>query len=59
MEAIKAFRRIFINNVTNGVYDPLYHSTTLASLCMNIYRTMFLSEGQIGIVPEKVGATIY
>jgi hypothetical protein len=52
LQALLAFRRIFINEVTNGA-DPLPMSPTLASLCMNIYKSMFMPKDEIALVPER------
>jgi hypothetical protein len=52
LKALLAFRRIFLTQVTNGA-DPLPISPTLASLCMNIFKSMFMQKDQIALVPER------
>ena len=44
------FRKLFIE--TTGI-DPFTTSTTIASACNVVYRTLFLKEEQIPIVPPK------
>lgn len=52
MAAILAFRRIFIQEITGSI-EILPASPTLASLVMNIYKTMFMPENEIALVPER------
>ena len=52
MCSLLAFRRIFMTNITNGA-DVLYSSTTLAGICMQVFKSMFLRDNEIAIVPEK------
>jgi hypothetical protein len=52
LKALLSFRRIFLIEVTNGA-DPLPISPTLASLCMNIFKSMFMNKDQIALVPER------
>ncbi|KAL3072361.1 hypothetical protein niasHT_036657 [Heterodera trifolii] len=51
MLAILKFRQILLRDITNGL-DVLPISCTIASVCMNIFRTMFMKENQLAIVPE-------
>lgn len=50
--ALLAFRRIFITECTGG-FDVLHRSSTLASVCLNIYKALFMPENQIALVPER------
>lgn len=52
MQALLAFRKIFMENITNGA-DVLYSSTTLAGICMQVFKSMFLKENEIALVPER------
>jgi hypothetical protein len=52
LKALLAFRRIFLTEVTKDA-DPLPLSPTLASLCMNIYKSMYMNKDQIALVPER------
>jgi hypothetical protein len=36
----------------DGPFDPMHRSQTAASLCMNIFKGLFLPEDTIPIVPE-------
>jgi hypothetical protein len=52
LKALLAFRRIFLTQVTKG-HDLLSISPTLASLCMNIFKSMFMKKDEIALVPER------
>jgi hypothetical protein len=37
----------------DGPFDPLPRSQTMPSLCMNIFKGLFMAEDTIPIVPES------
>ena len=49
-EAIIKFRRMILDT-TN--IDPFLNTYTIAGLCMNVYKTNFLKECQIGVIPTR------
>ncbi|KAL3099811.1 hypothetical protein niasHT_028589 [Heterodera trifolii] len=51
MKSVLQFRQILMHEITNG-YDVLPISCTIASVCMNIFRAMFMKKDQLAIVPE-------
>uniref|UniRef100_A0A914HM00 ATP-dependent DNA helicase n=1 Tax=Globodera rostochiensis TaxID=31243 RepID=A0A914HM00_GLORO len=52
MCALLAFRRLFMEHVTKGA-DVLLGGTTLAGVCMQVFKSMFLRDNEIAIVPER------
>uniref|UniRef100_A0A914HC45 DNA-directed DNA polymerase n=2 Tax=Globodera rostochiensis TaxID=31243 RepID=A0A914HC45_GLORO len=52
MCALLAFRRLFMEHVTKGA-DVLLGGTTLAGVCMQVFKSMFLHDNEIAIVPER------
>nr|CAD2197229.1 unnamed protein product [Meloidogyne enterolobii] len=51
MAALVSFRKEFME-ISNGM-DVLRSSMTIASACMNYFRTNHLKQHQLGIVPER------
>ena len=50
LEAIIEMRRI-LKNIAN--YDVMEHASTIAGICMKIFRSKFLKKDQLSIVPEN------
>ena len=47
-EGVLKFRKLMMETTH---IEPFENTYTIAGLCMRVYRTLFLKEGQIGIIP--------